>query len=499
MASYKLEMKGIEKAFPGVKALDGVNFELKTGEVHALLGMNGAGKSTLIKILSGIYQKDAGEIFLDGKKIKITRPEDAINKGIATVYQDPQMIPSFTGYENIFLGFESNKRGIFSRVNRQKLLKQAEQLLKHFPVDIDLTKSVNQLKTVEKEIIAILKALSKDMSILVLDEPTSILTEKEKNVLFDLIKMLKQRGISIIYITHRLEEIFEISDRLTIYRDGKNVATLEVKDKETNSGEIAKLIIGEKINKFYPDKGNDFGNEVISVNGLSLEGVFKDVSFRVREGEILGIFGLVGSGIEELSRILFGVYPKTSGIIKIKGQEVNFNSPCQAISHGIFLIPWNRHLEGIFDNQPIYFNISLSNMEKIVSFFGLVQQHKEKQIVEKISDQLKITPVDINQNVFLLSGGNQQKVVIGKGLFVEANTYIFAEPTTGVDVGAKVGIYNLIRKLSRHKAVILISSDCEEVFSMCDHVIVMHKGLVTMHEDVDKVNLEDMFLKGVMG
>lgn len=490
-------MKGIEKGFPGVKALDGVDFELKPGEVHALLGMNGAGKSTLIKILSGIYQKNAGEIFLDGKKIEITRPEDAINNGIVTVYQDPQMIPSFNGYENIFLGFESNKRGIFSRINRRKLLEQAEQLLKRFPVDIDLTKPVNQLKTVEKEIIAILKALSKDMSILVLDEPTSILTEKEKNVLFDLIKMLKEQGISIIYITHRLEEIFEVADRLTVYRDGKNVATLEVKDKGTNSRKIAELMIGKKVDKFYPDKGEIIGNEVISVNGLSLEGMFKNVSFRVRKGEILGIFGLVGSGIEELSKVLFGAYLKTSGTIKINRQEVNLNFPGEAIAHGIFLIPWNRHLEGIFDDQPVYFNISLSSLKKVVSLFGLVRQQKEKQMVEKLADQLTIIPANINQKVSFLSGGNQQKVVIGKGLFTEANIYIFAEPTTGVDVGAKVGIYNLIRELSRHKAVILISSDCEEVFSMCDHVIVMRKGRVTMDEDVDKVNLEDAFLKGV--
>ena len=490
-------MKGIKKEFPGVKALDGVDFYLKPGEVHALLGVNGAGKSTLIKILSGVYTKDEGTIFLDDNQIEIDNPQDAMDHGITTVYQDPQMIPSFTGYENIFLGFETERKRTFTRIDRKKLHEKAERILERFPVDIDLTRPVLQLTAVEQEIIAILRALSREMSVLVLDEPTSILTENEKQVLFGLIHVLKKQAVSIIYISHRLEEIYQIVDRLTIIRDGRNVATLRAKDKDADHMAIAELMLGEKMDQIYPAKGKISGEEILSVNGLSLEGRFQDVSFAASKGKILGIFGLVGSGTEELAKVLFGLFPSTKGKIQIHGGEIRFRSAREAIQNGIFLIPGDRRVEGLIDVQPISFNISLASLKRIANFLGLIRRKQEKRETYALVEQLALTPPDVNLKVSFLSGGNQQKVVICKGLFAEAEIYIFFEPTAGVDVGAKTGIYSLIRELSKEAAVILISSDCEEVAGVCDRVMTMFKGKVTMDEDVDRVSPEEILLCGI--
>ena len=497
MTDYRLTMEGIRKEFPGVRALDGVDFYLKPGEVHALLGINGAGKSTLIKILSGVYTKDDGKISLDENQIEINSPQDALNHGIATVYQDPQMIPSFTGYENIFLGFETDKKGTFTTIDRKMLNEKAERILERFPVDIDLTAPVSQLTAVEQEIIAILRALSREMSVLVLDEPTSILTENEKQVLFGLIHALRQQGVSIIYISHRLEEIYQIADRLTIIRDGRNVATLSAKDTAGDHMAIAELMLGEKMDHVYPDKGKDPSEEILAVKGLTLEDRFQDVSFVARKGEILGIFGLVGSGAEELAKVIFGLFPSTMGKIQIRGNEVRFRSAREAIQNGMFLIPGDRRVEGLIDVQPVSFNISLAGLKRIANFFGLVRQKQEKRDTYALVKQLALNPPDVNLKVSFLSGGNQQKVVICKGLFAEAEIYIFLEPTAGVDVGARAGIYSLIRELSRESAVILISSDCEEIAGVCDRVMTMFKGKVTMEDVVDCVSVEEILLCGV--
>jgi len=494
-------MQDIQKYFTGVKALDGVNFELQPGEVHALLGINGAGKSTLIKILSGVYQKDAGSIQLDGKSIEINNPQDAINNGIATVYQDPQMIPTFTGYENIYLGAETERKGLFPRINKRKLRERAEALLERFPVDINLNQPVSELSAVEKEIIAVLRALSKEMTVLILDEPTSILTETETEVLFRLIHVLKERNVAIIYITHRLEEIYQIADRLTILRDGKNVATLSTNNDETNNHlAVAELMLGKKLDKIYPEKSTSIGNEIFATDNFSLEGIFQNVAFKVHGGEILGIFGLVGSGVEELGKTLFSVIPKTSGTMRLKGAELSINSTNEAINNGIFLVPGDRRHEGQINDEPIYFNVSLSNLKRITGATGLIQHKREKRFVQELVDQVQLAARDISQEVSLLSGGNQQKVVISKGLFTESQVYIFAEPTVGVDVGAKTGIYHLIRRLAEQgKAIIIISSDCEEVFGMCDQAMVLYKGRVTLQKSVHECHLEEMLLSGVTG
>jgi ABC-type sugar transport system ATPase subunit len=492
-------MTGIRKEFPGVLALAGVDFKLKPGEVHALLGMNGAGKSTLIKILSGVYAKDAGSIALDGLSIEIQSPLDAVRHGIATVYQDPEMIPSFTGYENIFLGFENARKGPFATINRKELREKAEAILEQFPVEVDLTRPVAELKAVDQEIIAILRALSRKMSVLVLDEPTSILTETETKVLFRLIEALKGRGVSIIYITHRLEEVYRIADRLTVLRDGGNVATLETKGAAADPMAIAELMLGKHIDKIFPDKASRIGEEIIAVQELCLEGRFRDVSFSVCKGQIMGIFGLVGSGVEDLAKTLFGVFQPSSGRVKIRGREIRHHTPGDAIRNGLFLIPGNRRVEGLIAVEPIVFNVSLANLKRVIAALGLINHSSEKNQVQEIVEKLSVTPPDLKRKVTFLSGGNQQKVVICKGLFTKAEIYVFAEPTAGVDVGAKASIYRLMRELAKEAAVIIISSDCTEVYGMADRAMVMFQGRVTMDRNVCNMREEEMLLCGVKG
>jgi ribose transport system ATP-binding protein len=499
VTEYKLEMRGISKEFPGVKALKGVDFTLKRGEIHALLGTNGAGKSTLIRILSGTYRKDAGTILLDGRPIEIDSPQDAMSCGIATVYQEPQILPSFTGFENIFLGYETASKGIFSKINRRQLREKAERILEMFPLDIDLTKPLGQLGAVDHEIVAILRALSRQMSILVLDEPTSILTETEKQVLFRLIAALKERGISIIYISHRLEEMYQVVDRLTIIRDGRNVATLNAKEQGANPLRIAELMLGEKMDAIYPERGHRTEEAVFAADGLTLQEKFQEVSFTVRKGQILGVFGLVGSGAEELAKVLFGLFKPTRGRLSLRGREIRLQSTRDAIRKGIFLIPADRRREGLIAAEAMYFNISLAKLEKIAGFLGLIRPRMERRRVTTLIESLAVTPPNVNTRVSTLSGGNQQKIVVCKGLFTEAGVYIFLEPTAGVDVGAKAGIYRVIRELSQNAAVILISSDCEEVYGVSDHILTLFKGQVTMNTDVAKVSLQEMLLLGVQG
>lgn len=494
-----LHMTGIVKDFPGLRALDGVEFELRRGEVHALLGINGAGKSTLIKILSGLYRKDAGEIRIDARPVEITSPQAAMDCGVATVYQAPQMIPSFTGYENIFLGAETESGRLFSRIRRRALRARAEALLQRFPVDVDLTRPVGELPAVQRESIAILRALSREnMSILVLDEPTSILTRSEIDILFEQIRMLKRRGISIIYITHRLDEVFEIADRFTVLRDGRNVATCATDEPGADHGRIAELMLGKKLATVYPPKGGE-GEAVMSVASLGLGGAFEDVSLTARTGGILGIFGLVGSGTDELCKSLFGVLPAETGTITIRGRRVIHRSTARAIANGLFLIPGDRRTEGQIADEAVSFNMTLANLGRISGLSGLVRRRQERADAGRLVRQLAVKTPTVGRKVALLSGGNQQKVVIAKGLYAQGDVYVFQEPTVGVDVGAKAGIYELIRDLSRDKAVIVVGSDCEEVFGLCDHAMVMYKGRVVMDRPVGEVGLADMLLYGLTG
>lgn len=495
MSEYLLEMRNINISFYGMQALKNASLKVKKGTVHALLGINGAGKSTMIKILSGVYNKDSGEIYIDRQKVQINNAQDAFNNGVSTVYQYPELVKTFTGYENIYLGdelkFDSEKRTI----SRTSLKEKAERLAKEYGIDIDVSKQVSEMKPVEQELVCILKALSREAKILILDEPTSILTEKEKISLFETVKELKKRDIAIIFITHRLDEVLQICDEITIYRDGITRATLEI-NEQLKTSEIAEMMLGRKLEHVYPPKSDmEPGEKVLEVNGLNFGMRLTDVNFYARKGEVLGIFGLVGSGIDELSKIIFGAVQKTSGNIYINGEKVDFRSPSEAIKNHVFLVPGDKLTEGIIGRQSIKNNITLSAMKKVSrKALGLIKGKKQKEDAVKMIEALNIATTDENKFVEDLSGGNQQKVVVGKGLYTNADVYLFCEPTIGVDVGAKAGIYDIMRSLSKKSVVILLSSDIEEAYGMSDRLIVLNQGRISMEKMASDTSLNEMLV-----
>ncbi|MDR1801720.1 MAG: sugar ABC transporter ATP-binding protein [Lachnospiraceae bacterium] len=495
MEENRLELIGINKTFTAVKALDTADFFLKRGEVHGLLGINGAGKSTLIKIISGIYSKDSGEILMDGKPVVIKNAQDAIALGISTVYQDPQMIDSFTGYENIYLGMENESKSDISPISRKKMRDEAKKLLEQYPLDIDLEKPVSLLSAIEREIIALLRAIARKCDILILDEPTSILTEKEKQILFDCIRELKGKGVSIIYITHHLDEVSTICDSYTIFRNGKTVASENVIGGKVDVNHIAELMIGEKLSRFYPEKNASPADEAFSCEGISLSEKLNDIGFSARKGEILGIFGLVGSGIDELSKIMYGAMDYSEGSLKIAGEFVKLKNTESAIEHGIYLVPGNRKTEGQIGNLSIAENITLAKLSRVLDKLGLVKRSEEQKLSGELINTLSIATPDGYKKVQELSGGNQQKVVIGKGLFSQAKVYVFCEPTVGVDVGAKSGIYEIMRGLAKDSAVIILSSDPEEVLGNADRIIVLNQGRITLQCADKETTLKQMLVK----
>lgn len=496
MEHARLEIRGVNKQFTAVKALDDANFCLQPGEVHALLGINGAGKSTLIKVISGIYAKDSGEIYKDGKLVSIENPQDAIHLGISTVYQDPQMVESFTGYENIYLGEENRKKGVLTSMSRGEMKRRAGELLKEYPLQIDIEKPVYLLSAIEREILAVLRALSKQCDVLILDEPTSILTEKEKHDLFDFIRELKKRGVSIIYITHHLDEVEMICDAFTVFRNGHNIAHELVTGGKVDARHIAELMLGEKLEQLYPEKTDrHVGDEVLRAEGIELAGKLKDVSLTLHKGEILGIFGLVGSGIDEISKILYGAMYHSGGDIFLNGTKTVLKDTRDAIEKGIYLVPGDRKAEGMIGNLEIAQNITLAKLSRICGRTGLVDRQKEITFAEELKDKLSIAAPDVFKKAGELSGGNQQKVVIGKGLFSQAGIYIFAEPTVGVDVGAKSGIYETMRELARDAAVIIVSSDPEEVLGNADRIMVINQGRITLSCADHETRLQEMLVK----
>lgn len=495
---YVLEMQGISKSFAGMKALDDASLYLREGECRALLGINGAGKSTMIKILSGVYHRDKGDIIINGKPVKIESPNDALENGIAAVYQDPQMVESFAGYENIYLGSEGKCRLLFSGINRRKLKKQAKELVAQYPFEIDVNRPVYLMTSVEREIIAILRALSKNCRILILDEPTSILTEKEKYILFEFIHTLKRKGVSIIYITHHLDEVAQVCDSFTIFRNGRVITHEDIKDGKVNSSYIAELMLGERLEQLYPEKNRGAKvSDCLRVEGLSMKGKFQDISFQARRGEIYGIFGLVGSGIDEISKALYGAMDISGGTIQKDGKTLRLTGPGKAIREGIFLVPANRKTEGFLHNIEISANIIVARLEKAVGKLKIISAKKEEESSRQLVDQLSIATPSLKKKVNELSGGNQQKVVVAKGLYTDADVYIFTEPTVGVDVGAKSAIYETMRELTKRAAVIIISSEPEEVLGNADRIMVIYQGSTTMEKDAEKVTLKEMLIHAI--
>lgn len=466
-------MRNITKTFPGVVALSNVNFSIKKGEVRGLVGENGAGKSTLIKILTGAYTPDEGEIQIFGERFEALNPIISERMGIAVVYQDLMLASHLTVYENIFLGSEFAKFGL---INKKAMIKKTEELLRSLQYDkiINPVDKVSNLSSAHKGMVAIAKALTKKAKVLILDEPTAVLAEKEINELFRVIKQLKNEGISIIYISHRLEEVFEICDTVTVLKDGKVVGHKKV--EETTEDELITMMVGRDLKKEM-FREREIGEEILRVENIK-SGKVKNCSFSLRAGEIVGLYGLVGSGRTELARALFGAEPIEEGKIYLKGQEIKKLSPSRAIKKKMGFVPEERREHGLALKLTVKENINLPIYSRI-SKLGLVKTKEELKNTHNFIKSLSIKTPSIYQKVENLSGGNQQKVVLAKWLASESEVFILDEPTNGIDVGAKEEIYELINELaSRKNAILFISSYIPELMSICDRILVMREGTI---------------------
>ena len=468
-----LVLQDVSKSFPGVKALSNVNLVLRKGEVHALIGENGAGKSTLMKILSGAYKKDEGHIFIDGKEVSIESPRMAEQLGIAIIYQELNLMNGLSVAENIYIGRQPKKRGTISW---KTMYKQAQLLLDSLGIAIDVKRKVGSLSVAQQQMVEIAKAISLDAKVVIMDEPTSSLTTQEIRILFSIIKKLKEKQVSIIFISHRLDEIFEISDRLTILRDGQYIATKNTKD--TNRSELISMMIGRELTQQYPARESKIGEVMLRVKNLSGVSKIHDVSFEVRRGEVLGFAGLVGSGRTEVMRLIFGADPRKSGTILLNDKEIRVNNPRNSIRSGIGFVTEDRKGEGLLLPFPVSFNISLIAIEKIKKW-RILNMKRDAEAAKKYVDELRIVTPSVRQKIVFLSGGNQQKVVLAKWLFSDSEVIIMDEPTRGIDVGAKREIYEIINRLaSEGKAIIVVSSELEEVMGICDRILVMREGSI---------------------
>ena len=469
-----LEIKGVSKSFVGVKALQNVSFQVRKGDVHALLGENGAGKSTLMKILSGAYNKDCGQIFVNGKEAEIRNTKDSERLGIAIIYQELNLIPDITVAENIFLARQPKKHGL---LDWKKMTEDAEEILDYMDVAINPRAIVSSLSVAQQQMVEIAKAISLHSQLLIMDEPTSTLTEGETRKLFSVINNLKSKGISMIYISHRMEEIFEICDSYTVLRDGTFVHSGEIKEVDVN--QIIEYVVGRSLASVYPEKKNKVGEVILEADHISNGKEVKDVSFSLRKGEILGFAGLVGAGRTETLKAVFGADSGAKGEIKINGKPVQIRSPRDAIKLGIGFLPEDRKKEGLVVDLPVLDNTVMAKPEKAMEH-GMFSAKKAKEICQKYIRELLIkTPSEMQMAKFL-SGGNQQKVVLAKWLNCEPEIIVLDEPTRGIDVNAKMEIYNIIVKLAEEgKSIIMISSEMPELIGLCDRVIVMHEGCVT--------------------
>lgn len=487
MEQYLVELSGITKSFPGVKALKGVNLTLKSGEVVALLGENGAGKSTLMKILSGVYTKDEGSIQIKGQEVTIAGPKEAEQHGIAIIHQELNLCKHLTVAENIFLTREETKFGV---LNDRVINKKAKELLDTLNLDLEPTTKVGELSISKQQMVEICKALSVNADIIIMDEPTSALTEKEIEDLFVIIRRLKEQGKGIIYISHRLEELKHIVDRVTILRDGEYITTMDFAD--TTLQQIIGHMVGREIKDKFPRVECPVEDVVFEVKNLSAPSGVKDVSFEARKGEIIAFAGLMGAGRTELVRALFGADKKTSGHVFIKGKEVQIKSPRDAIAAGLYCVPEDRKKDGLCIKMTVAENIALPNMD-LVTKRGVTSKGEEKALAERIRESLKIKTPSIHQQVKNLSGGNQQKIVVGKWLAKDANVIIFDEPTRGIDVAAKVEIYNIMNELKQAGiCVIYVSSELPEVLGLSDRVLVMCNGRLKASLETKNTSQEEI-------
>ena len=472
MGDIILKMLGIEKHFAGVYALKKINFELSRGEVHALLGENGAGKSTLIKVLGGIHKPDNGTIEITGKKEVIDSVNKAKDLGIGIIHQEIVLVPYLTAAENIFLGRELRNK--FGLIDKKATIIRAQQMVNELGIHIDVRKTVSELTIAQQQLIEITKAVSFDAKILVMDEPTSSLTENEVEQLFNAIERMRKQGVSIIYISHRIEEFFRIADRVTVLRDGSVIGTKCIQD--TFPEELITMMVARTWEDYYVRNYNDYQETVLEVEHLTRKGMFKDISFTVKKGEVVGFAGLVGAGRSEIMMSLIGADPINEGTIKLNGKIQQFKSVRSASSHGIALVPEDRKAQGLVLANTLEFNTILTALPKVAPK-GWIIKSKVREMVKRYVDMLSIKTPSYKQTVLYLSGGNQQKVVLAKALATSPKLLILDEPTRGVDVGAKKEIYGIIDSLAQSGiGIIMISSELPEIINMCDRVYVILDG-----------------------
>ncbi len=490
-------MEGISKSFSGVAVLRGVKLEVKRGEVHALMGENGAGKSTLMKILSGIVARDSGEITLDGKLVDIRTPKEALELGISMIHQELNPVREMTVSENIFLGKEPC-HPFTPIVDRKKQRAMTLELFREMDIPIDPDRKMGELSVAEMQLVEIVKSISYKSGIIIMDEPTSAITGREVAKLFDIIRSLTAKGIAIIYISHKMDEIFRISDTITVLRDGQYIATRPATELDHDA--LVKLMVGREISQLFPKTGMAHGSVSLEVESLTKQGVFEDISFQARKGEILGIAGLMGAGRTDVIETVFGLRRADSGSVKIDGEKVDIQGPADAIRHRIALITEDRQAKGLNLKASVRDNITMVDLKNFSRFGQVLEFQKENQTTDASIERFGIKVRNRNQVVKTLSGGNQQKVVLAKWLLNDPKIIILDEPTRGIDIGAKAEIYKIIVQLAeKGKTIIMISSELEEVMGLCDRVIVLSHGRITAEFDREHFDQEKIIKAAMVG
>ncbi|MEN6491071.1 MAG: sugar ABC transporter ATP-binding protein [Rectinema sp.] len=473
MADYILELRHISKFFPGVQALKDVHFQLKPAEIHAIMGENGAGKSTLIKIITGVYQPDEGELLFNGQPIHFKSPLDAQRRGIAAVYQHVACFPDLSVLENIFLGHESFD-SVTHKIHWRELRKQAESLLQSLDADFSPSATMGSLSIAQQQIVEIAKALSVDAKILIMDEPTAPLSRRECEDLYRITENLRDKGVSIIFISHRIEDMYRLAERVTVLRDGRYIATWDVPGLE--QARLVQGMVGREITQYFPSRHATIGEEIFRVEGLSRIGFFKDISFSVRRGEIVALTGLVGAGRTEICESIYGISPRNGGRFFLEGKEIAIHTPAEALAHGIGYLPEDRMKQGLVLDWDLIKNITLASLKNF-SRNGFMQPSQEKEIALRLTDNLKVKTTHIYAKASTLSGGNQQKLIVAKLLTSKLKLIILDEPTKGVDVGAKTEIYRIMNQLAEEGyGIIMISSEMPEVMGMSDRIVVIREG-----------------------
>lgn len=468
--NYILTLKNITKEFPGVKALDDVTINIERGTIHGLVGENGAGKSTLIKVLAGIYQPNKGEIILDGKPCRFNSPIEARRAGISVVHQEIKLAEPLSVAENMFLGNVQLKNGL---VDWKGMRRRAREIVEDLGMDIDINAQVSSLTVAKKQIVEIMHAINNNSRILIMDEPSAVLTDRELEVMFRIVKQLRDEGITIIYISHRLDEIFGLCSNVSVLRDGCHIDTIPVASIDRQG--LINMMVGREMGQEYPKEVGNVGGTILEVKNLS-RGILQDISFEVKSGEVFGISGLVGAGRTELARAILGIDKPESGEVYVRGKKVHYRTFADAIRDGLGLIPEDRKLQGLVQIMSVKRNTTLVNMKRVLRA-GVISSSLEEKLSKEYADKLHVVTPSMETEVQYLSGGNQQKVVIAKWLFQNSEILFLDEPTRGIDVGAKVEIYRLINRMAKEgKTIIMISSEMPELLGMCDRIMVMHEG-----------------------